>query len=129
MPSLRRKPKPATTKPGKTAGKAGGKSAPPKPSRGERAKQIRTAFTLTRRGDPRLVPLLLAAFLGPLLLLVAVGLVLGHPVYLGILGLLAGFVAVVAVFGRRMQKMQYSRSRANRAPQQRCCRPSAATGG
>jgi hypothetical protein len=100
MPSLRRKPKPATTKPGK--------AARTKPSRGERVKQIKMAFTLTREGDPRLVPLLVAAFFGPLVLLVALGLAFGHPIYLGVLGLLFAVVAVVAVFGRRMQKMQYA---------------------
>lgn len=104
MPSLRRTTKSAKTRPGKPGAKPG----PPKPSRGERAKQIRTAFTLTRKSDPRLVPLLLAALLGPLVLLVAIGLVIGHPIYLGILGLLVSLVAVVAVFGRRMQKMQYA---------------------
>jgi hypothetical protein len=100
MPSLRRKPKPATTKPGK--------AARTKPSRGERIKQIRLAFKLTREGDPRLVPLLIGAFFGPLVLLVALGIAFGHPIYLGVLGLLTGVVAVVAVFGRRMQKMQYA---------------------
>ena len=100
MPSLRRKPKPATTKPGK--------AARTKPSRGERIKQIRLAFKLTREGDPRLVPLLVGAFFGPLVLLVALGIAFGHPIYLGVLGLLTGVVAVVAVFGRRMQKMQYA---------------------
>ncbi len=104
MPSLRRTPKTAATK----SGKAPAKSAPPKASRGERVKQIRTAFTLTRKGDPRLIPLLLAALLGPLVLLIAVGLVVGHPIYFGIFGLLFALVAVVAVFGRRLQKMQYS---------------------
>jgi hypothetical protein len=100
MPSLRRKPKPAPTKPGK--------AARTKPSRGERVKQIRLAFKLTREGDPRLVPLLVGAFFGPLVLLVALGIAFGHPIYLGVLGLLTGVVAVVAVFGRRMQKMQYA---------------------
>jgi hypothetical protein len=101
MPSLRRKPKTATTRSGKPAG-------PPKVSRGERARQIGTAFKLTRQGDPRLVPLLLAAFLLPLAVLLAIGFAIGHPIYLGILGLLVALVAVVAVFGRRMQKMQYA---------------------
>lgn len=105
MPSLRRTPKPAPKKPG---AKPASKSAPPKPSRGERAKQIKLAFTLTRENDPRLLVLLLGAFLVPLVVFVAIGLVLGHPVYLGILGFLVAVVAVVAVFGRRMQKMQYS---------------------
>jgi hypothetical protein len=97
MPSLRRKPKPAPKKAG-----------PPKASRGERAKQIKMAFTLTRQSDPRLVPLLIAAFFGPLIVFVLIGLALGHPVYLGVLGVLFALVAVVAVFGRRMQKMQYA---------------------
>lgn len=101
MPSLRRTPKPAPKKPA-------GKATPPKPTRGERAKQIKLAFNLTRENDPRLLVLLLGAFLVPLVLLVSIGLVLGHPIYLGILGFLIGLVAVVAVFGRRMQKMQYS---------------------
>jgi hypothetical protein len=105
MPSLRRTPKPAPTKSG---ARAATKAAPAKPTRRERARQIKTAFDLTRKGDPRLLPLLLSAFLGPLVLLLAVGFVLGHPVYLGILGLLFGLVGGVAVFGRRMQKMQYS---------------------
>jgi hypothetical protein len=102
MPSLRR-----TTKP---AAKATGKSKPArtKPSRGERAKQITAAFKLTRDNDPRLVVLLLAAFLVPLVVFIGLGILLGHPIYLGILGLLTGVLALVAVFGRRMQKMQYS---------------------
>jgi hypothetical protein len=106
MPSLRRTPKPAA----KPTTKSSAKSKPgrTKPSRGERAKQIATAFKLTRDNDPRLVLLLVAAFLVPLAVFVALGIVLGHPIYLGILGLLTGVLALVAVFGRRMQKMQYA---------------------
>ncbi|MCU1591755.1 MAG: hypothetical protein JWP11_3011 [Frankiales bacterium] len=104
MPSLRRTPKSAPP----TKGKAKAKAGPVKPPRGERARQIKTAFNLTRENDPRLLPLLIAAFLGPLVLLIALGIAFGHPVYLGLLGLLVGLVAFVAVFGRRMQKMQYS---------------------
>ena len=103
MPSLRRTSKPA----GKTPAK-GGKPARTKPSRGERAKQITMAFKLTRANDPRLVVLLLVAFFVPLAVFVALGILLGHPIYLTILGLLVGVLALVAVFGRRMQKMQYS---------------------
>jgi hypothetical protein len=106
MPSLRRTDKPAA----KTSAKSSAKSKPgrTKPSRGERAKQISMAFKLTRENDPRLVLLLLAAFLVPLAVFVALGIVLGHPIYLGILGLLTGVLALVAVFGRRMQKMQFA---------------------
>ncbi|MCA1710820.1 MAG: DUF4191 domain-containing protein [Actinobacteria bacterium] len=100
MPSLRRTPN-------KPAGRSA-KAAPAKAPRGARAKQIRTAFTMTKAGDPKLVPLLLAAFLGPFALLLALGFVLGHPIYLGILGLLVALVVTVAVFGRRVQKTAYS---------------------
>lgn len=108
MPSLRRTDKPAAkpTAKGKPAVK--GKPARTKPSRGERASQIKQAFNLTRENDSRLLPLLAAAFLVPLVVLIGLGVLLGHPIYLGILGLLTALLAVVAVFGRRMQKMQYS---------------------
>jgi hypothetical protein len=102
MPSLRRKTKPAA----KAAAK--GKPARTKPSRGERAKQIKMAFKLTKQNDPRLLPLLLASFLVPLAVFIGLGVVFGHPIYLGILGLLLAVLALVAVFGRRMQRMQFS---------------------
>jgi len=111
MPTLRRTPKPATsaaTGKGSKPSKAKTPAGPAKPSRGERAQQIRTAFSLTRKGDPYLVLYLVGAFLVPFVLLLSLGLLISHPVYLGIIGFLAGLVAVVAVFGRRMQKMQYS---------------------
>jgi Domain of unknown function (DUF4191) len=99
MPSLRRKPKPAARS---------GKAAAPKPPRGARAKQIRTAFNLTRQGDPKLIPYLAAAFLAPFALLLAIGFVFGHPIYFGIIGFLTALVVTVAVFGRRVQKTAYS---------------------
>ena len=110
MPTLRGKSKPTAKSAAKPTAKSSGrpKGAPSKPSRGERVKQIKMAFTLTRDNDPRLVLLLLAAFLVPLAFFVGLGILLGHPIYLGILGLLSGVLALVAVFGRRMQKMQYS---------------------
>ena len=100
MPSLRRKKSSAPAR--------SGKAAAPKPPRGARMKQIRTAFQLTRQGDPKLVPLMLAAFLGPFALLLALGFVVGHPFYLGFLGFLTALVVTVAVFGRRVQKTAYS---------------------
>jgi hypothetical protein len=112
MPSLRRTTKPAGKTPakGKPAGKTPAKGAPArtKPSRGERVKQITMAFKLTRDNDPRLVLLLLAAFFVPLVVFIALGILLGHPIYLTILGVLVAVLALVAVFGRRMQKMQYA---------------------
>ena len=102
MPSLRRTDKPAAKPTAKS------KPARTKPSRGERAKQIKMAFNLTKENDPRLVLVLITAFLVPLAVFVGLGILLGHPIYLGILGLLTGVLALVAVFGRRMQKMQFA---------------------
>ena len=106
MPSLRRKPAAPAARSGKPGKATAGK--PAKPARGERAKQIRTAFSLTRKSDPKLIPILLAAFLGPFALLLALGFVIGHPIYLGVLGFMVALVVTVAVFGRRVQKTAYS---------------------
>jgi hypothetical protein len=101
MALLRRKPKTIPGRAGKPAGKV-------KPSRGARAKQIRTAFTMTRKGDPKLVPFMAAAFLGPFALFLALGFLLGSPFLLGFLGVMVALVVTVAVFGKRVQKTAYS---------------------
>ncbi|MDP9102041.1 MAG: DUF4191 domain-containing protein [Actinomycetota bacterium] len=107
----RRKP-PATGKPPAkpSAGKQPAARAPRKagPSRRERAGQVRQAFVLTRKSDPRLPVFLAAGFLAPFMLLLLVGFAIGHPVYLGIVGALFGFVGLMAVFGRRVQKTAYA---------------------
>ena len=76
--------------------------------RGARVKAIRQAFLLTRAQDPKVVPLVLAAFFGPFLLLLAIGFVIGHPVYVGVLALMIGILAATFVFGRRVQATAYS---------------------
>ncbi len=99
MALLKRTPKPAPRK--------GAAAAKPKPPRGARLKTVQQAFTLTRAQDPKVLPLMLAAFFGPLLLLVAIGLVVGHPFLLGFLGLLLGLVVAAFVFGKRVQSTAY----------------------
>jgi hypothetical protein len=89
-----------------TPGKKGA-AAKPKAPRGARLKTIRQAFTLTRAQDPKVLPLVLAAFFGPLLLLLAIGFVVGHPFLLGFLGLLLGLVVAAFVFGKRVQSTAY----------------------
>ncbi len=108
MVSLRRSSTPAgksgaagkAAKPGKPARRA-------KPPRGQRAKQIRTAFTMTRKADRQLLPRLAAAFLGPFALFLALGFVVGHPFLVGFLGLMVALLVTVAVFGKRVQKAAY----------------------
>jgi hypothetical protein len=89
--------------PGK--GKAGKKQKAP---RGAKLKQIRMAFKATRAQDPKVLPLVLAAFFGPLLVLLAIGLVFGGWPYLTFLGVLLGLVVAAFVFGKRVQATAYS---------------------
>ena len=96
-------------KPDETKGRAAAtKPAKPKLPRGARLKQIKTAFAVTRANDPKVLPLVLAAFFGVFLLLLAIGFVVGHPVYLGILGFLLALVVTAFVFGKRVQATAYS---------------------
>ena len=88
--------------------KGGRKGAAAKPPRGARSKQIRAAWTMTRKSDPRLLPLVLAALLGPILLFLAIGLVVDQLWFLLPLGLLVGLLAATFVFGRRVQKAAFA---------------------
>ncbi|MDQ3610264.1 MAG: DUF4191 domain-containing protein [Actinomycetota bacterium] len=110
--ALRNRPKdaPAGKGPGAKGGKGGKGTAPAKKKlpRGARLKQIKQAFTVTRQNDPKVLPYLLAAFFGPFLLLLALGFVVGHPIYLGFLGLLVALIVTAFVFGRRVQATAYS---------------------
>lgn len=95
--------------PGKGGGstKAAGKKKAKQP-RGARLKQIRAAWTMTRAADPRILPLCLAAFFGPLLLALAAGLVVG-PLWVWLpLGFMVGLLATTFVFGRRVQKAAFA---------------------
>lgn len=101
---------------GASKGSGGGAAArgaaePPKKAkqpRGAKLKQIRQAFTLTRQNDPKVLPLLLAAFFGTFALLLAIGFVIGHPIYLGVLGFLLALVVTAFVFGKRVQATAFS---------------------
>ena len=111
MALFKRSPKAAQTTGAQTKGApAKGKPAATKPKlpRGARIKQIKTAFAVTRANDPKVLPLVLAAFFGTFLLLLAIGFVVGHPVYLGLIGFMLALVATAFVFGRRVQATAYS---------------------
>jgi hypothetical protein len=92
------------------AAPAKGKAAAKKPKapRGAKLKQIKLAFTATRAQDPKVLPLVIAAFFGPLLVMVALGLLLGGLPFLVFLGFLLGLVCAAFVFGRRVQATAYS---------------------
>lgn len=90
------------------AGTAGRKPAAPKAPRGERLKQIRTAFTMTRKRDRWLIPYMLLAFVLPVLIAVVIGIFVGHLVYLIVLSVIFGFTLAVIMFGRRASSAMFA---------------------
>jgi hypothetical protein len=84
------------------------KKAKAGPSRKEKLAQIKLAFTMTRKADSKMLPLVLSAFVITTAVFVGLGAWLGHPVYLSVVGVLLGLVVAVAVFGRRVQRTAYS---------------------
>ncbi|WP_037577162.1 DUF4191 domain-containing protein [Phaeacidiphilus oryzae] len=72
-----------------------------------RLKQIRQAYTMTKKVDPKIGLILAGIWIGVLVVLLAVGFAIGHPIYLGILGLILGLLAAVIVFGRRAEKAAF----------------------
>lgn len=82
-------------------GRAGG-------SRRERMGQLKLAFTMTRKSDPKMLPLVLGTFVITAAVFVLLGLLLGHLVYGIVLALVFSFFTTTLVFGRRVQKTAYS---------------------
>jgi hypothetical protein len=82
--------------------------SPDKPKKPSRTAQIRQAYSMTRKSDPRVGWVTLAVFLGVLVVMLAIGFLLGHPVYVGIMGVMFAFLAATIVFGRRAEKAAFS---------------------
>ena len=78
------------------------------PSRREKWSQIRLAFSMTRKADNRLVPLMVGAFVLTVAVFVLLGVLTGYPVIASVFGVAFGALVAVAVFGRRVQKTAYA---------------------
>ncbi|MEY9963613.1 hypothetical protein ABIA33_001646 [Streptacidiphilus sp. MAP12-16] len=72
-----------------------------------RLKQIRLAYTMTKRVDPKIGLIIAGIGLGTFAVLLVIGFLIGHPIYLGVLGLFAGLLAAVVIFGRRAEKAAF----------------------
>ncbi|MCF6526455.1 DUF4191 domain-containing protein [Streptomyces sp. JJ36] len=72
-----------------------------------RLKQIALTYKMTRRVDRTIGWLLAGVGLGTFGILLALGFLLGHPVYLGILGVLLAFLTTAIVFGRRAERAAF----------------------
>ena len=91
-------------------GRSKSKGTPAKrtgPSRREKLGQIRMAFAMTRKADAKMLPLVITAFVVTFAVVLLVGVLVGHPVYLGVIGFLLALVVTAAVFGRRVQRTAF----------------------
>ncbi|MGW4721377.1 DUF4191 domain-containing protein [Streptomyces sp. S1] len=72
-----------------------------------RLKQIALTYKMTRKADPKVGLVVAGVGIGVLGVLLAIGFLIGHPVYLGILGLVLGLLAAAIVFGRRAESAAF----------------------
>ncbi|WP_407990633.1 DUF4191 domain-containing protein [Kitasatospora sp. CMC57] len=72
-----------------------------------RLSQIRQAYTMTKKVDTKIGLIIAAVGLITFGVFLAIGFVLDHPVYLGILGFIVAFLAMAIVFGRRAEKAAF----------------------
>ncbi|WP_228982948.1 DUF4191 domain-containing protein [Streptomyces sp. DH12] len=72
-----------------------------------RLKQIALTYKMTRRSDPKVGLVIAAVGIVVFGILLAIGFLIGHPVYLGILGFLLAFLAMAIVFGRRAEQAAF----------------------
>jgi hypothetical protein len=73
-----------------------------------RVAQMRAAWTMTRQADPRLPLRVFVPALAVLVVLVVVGILIGHPVYLSVLAVLAATLTGTTIFGRRATSSMYA---------------------
>jgi hypothetical protein len=78
------------------------------PEKQGRVAQMRAVWGITRRADPRLPLYVFVPALVVLAVFVVLGIVLGHPVYLTILGVLAALLTGTTIFGRRATASMYA---------------------
>ena len=76
--------------------------------RGGRVAQMRQVWRLTRQADPKLPLRVFPPALGVLAVLVVVGILVGHPVYFAVLGVIGAVLIGTAIFGRRATSSMYS---------------------
>lgn len=72
-----------------------------------RLKQIALTYKMTRRSDPKVGLVIAGVGIVVFGVLLAIGFLIGYPVYLGILGFLLAFLAMAIVFGRRAERAAF----------------------
>jgi hypothetical protein len=82
--------------------------SPEKPKKPSRTGQIRQAYSMTRKSDPRIGLVIFAAFFAVFAVVLAIGFLVGKPVFLGIFGFMFAILAATIVFGRRAEKAAFA---------------------
>ena len=88
--------------------RASKKDDSPAPDRAGRVAQLRAVWSMTRKADRKTPLLVLGPAVAVLAILVVVGILIGHPVYLSILGVLGAMFVGMAIFGRRATATMYA---------------------
>jgi hypothetical protein len=74
-----------------------------------RIAQVRAAYKITKEAQPTIGLLLAGIFLGVVAVFVGLGFLLSNPILWGLTGVPVGFLLMMIVFGRRVEKAAYSR--------------------
>src|SRR4051794_7130417 len=73
-----------------------------------RVAQMRAVWSMTRQADPRLPLKVLGPALLVLVVLVVIGILIGHPIYLSVLAVLAATLTATTIFGRLATSSMYA---------------------
>lgn len=91
----------------KSSAKKESSAAPDGPPSG-RVAQMRAVWSMTRKADRKLPLIVLGPAVLVLAVLVLVGVLIGHPIYLSVLGVLGALFVGMAIFGRRATATMYA---------------------
>lgn len=72
-----------------------------------RLKQIALTYKMTRKADPKVGLIVAGVGIVTFGVFLAIGFLVGHELYLGILGFLVAFLAMAIVFGRRAERAAF----------------------
>ncbi|MCX4509490.1 MULTISPECIES: DUF4191 domain-containing protein [Streptomyces] len=72
-----------------------------------RLKQIALTYKMTRRADSKIGLVLAGVGIVTFGVFLAIGFLIDHPIYLGVLGFLLAFLAMAIVFGRRAERAAF----------------------
>ena len=82
--------------------------APGGPAPAGKLRQIRNAYTLTKRNDKRIGWVLLGTFLATWALMIAIGFLVDSPWILAFLGFMTAILVMTIVFGRRAERSAFA---------------------